>query len=180
MSCAVPPPPLVAVLALLQQLVPAYWQQPPAGCTTLLLLCVRVIVLQIHSLVCATGCGGNREPEPVEYDLDNEDEDWLKQYNLGRSKLSDIVFERMLWRLEVECAAATDAALVAAGEEEGALTWTLLVLRSLALPAWCGCMYVSWVMLLASLIWTIDRQAREADQVVHRSAALTEEHGSCE
>jgi Enhancer of polycomb-like len=51
----------------------------------------------------------------VEYDLDNEDEDWLRSYNLGRSRLSDVTFELMLHRLEVECAAATDNALAAAG-----------------------------------------------------------------
>jgi hypothetical protein len=78
----------------------------------------------------------------VEYDLDNEDEDWLKQYNLGRSKLSDIVFERMLWRLEVECAAATDTALVAAGMDDGRLgNRLLLMMQSLALPeCWEFCL----------------------------------------
>ncbi|WIA18855.1 hypothetical protein OEZ85_003533 [Tetradesmus obliquus] len=61
------------------------------------------------------GCGGNKEPEPVEYDLDNEDEDWLATYNLGRTRLNDVLFERMLWKLELECAAATEHALTAAG-----------------------------------------------------------------
>lgn len=63
--------------------------------------------------------GGAREPEPVEYDLDNEDEDWLKQYNIGRSKISDMLFEKMLWKLELACAEATDAALTAAGNSRG-------------------------------------------------------------
>lgn len=62
-----------------------------------------------------TGVGGAREPDPVEYDLDNEDEDWLKTYNLGRNKLSDQLFEKMLWKLELACAEATDSALTAAG-----------------------------------------------------------------
>jgi hypothetical protein len=61
------------------------------------------------------GCGGNKETEPVEYDLDNEDEDWLATYNLGRTRISDVLFERMLWKLELECAAATEHALTAAG-----------------------------------------------------------------
>jgi hypothetical protein len=51
----------------------------------------------------------------VEYDLDNEDEDWLRQYNLGRNKLNDLLFEKMLWKLELACAEATDSALTAAG-----------------------------------------------------------------
>jgi hypothetical protein len=60
--------------------------------------------------------GGAREPDPVEYDLDNEDEDWLRTYNLGRNKLHDLLFEKMLWKLELACAEATDSALTAAGE----------------------------------------------------------------
>jgi hypothetical protein len=70
-----------------------------------------------HAIVrYAAGCGGHKEPEPVEYDLDNEDEDWLATYNLGRTRISDVLFERMLWKLELECAAATEHALTAAGE----------------------------------------------------------------
>lgn len=61
------------------------------------------------------GVGGAREPDPVEYDLDNEDEDWLRTYNLGRNKLHDLLFEKMLWKLELACAEATDNALTAAG-----------------------------------------------------------------
>lgn len=69
-------------------------------------------------VVFVVGVGGAREPDPVEYDLDNEDEDWLKQYNLGRNKLGDLLFEKMLWKLELACAEATDSALTAAGEVE--------------------------------------------------------------
>jgi hypothetical protein len=66
-------------------------------------------------VISFAGCGGNKEPEPVEYDLDNEDEDWLTTYNLGRTRIGDVLFERMLWKLELECAAATEHALTAAG-----------------------------------------------------------------
>lgn len=69
--------------------------------------------LLLHTF--ASGVGGAREPDPVEYDLDNEDEDWLKTYNLGRNKLTDVQFEKMLWQLELACAEATDSALTAAG-----------------------------------------------------------------
>ncbi|KAJ9534946.1 hypothetical protein QJQ45_029617 [Haematococcus lacustris] len=40
--------------------------------------------------------------ESVEYDLDNEDEDWLEALNCGGAcRLSDTKFESMLWRLEL-------------------------------------------------------------------------------
>jgi hypothetical protein len=58
--------------------------------------------------------------------LDNEDEDWLKTYNLGRNKLTDVQFEKMLWKLELACAEATDSALTAAGgggARRGWLRW---------------------------------------------------------
>jgi hypothetical protein len=76
-----------------------------------LAVCLRIISF--------AGCGGNKEPEPVEYDLDNEDEDWLTTYNLGRTRIGDVLFERMLWKLELECAAATEHALTAAGAPGG-------------------------------------------------------------
>lgn len=47
----------------------------------------------------------------MEYDLDNEDEDWLKHYNIGRSRLNDVLFEKMLYKLELACAKATDKVL---------------------------------------------------------------------
>lgn len=43
----------------------------------------------------------------VEYDLDNEDEDWWAAYNSnGNVKLSAEKFEKMLFRLEVACSEA--------------------------------------------------------------------------
>jgi len=93
----------------------------------------------------------------VEYDLDNDDEDWLEKYNTGGTKIrweglsgwgrrqssfwamqppeprrptdspttthrstnrctdSDTKFERMLWKLELACAEATEDALLRAG-----------------------------------------------------------------
>ncbi len=51
----------------------------------------------------------------MEYDLDNEDEDWLATVNLGGSRLPPEKLERMLWRLELACSEATEGALTAAG-----------------------------------------------------------------
>lgn len=81
--------------------------------------------------------GGAREPDPIEYDLDNEDEDWLKQYNLGRNKLNDMLFEKMLWKLELVCAEATDSALTAAG------TATVAVTHMSLLCPLCGVCFLS-------------------------------------
>jgi enhancer of polycomb-like protein len=44
----------------------------------------------------------------VEYDLDNEDEDWLENYNDGSEVLSAEKFEEMLWKLELACAEANE------------------------------------------------------------------------
>ncbi|CEG00330.1 Enhancer of polycomb-like, N-terminal [Ostreococcus tauri] len=44
----------------------------------------------------------------VEYDLDNEDEDWLENYNDGADVLSAEKFEEMLWKLELACSEANE------------------------------------------------------------------------
>lgn len=46
--------------------------------------------------------------EVVEYDLDNEDEDWLEKYNDGQNRLPAEKFEHMLWKLEVACGDANE------------------------------------------------------------------------
>ncbi len=61
------------------------------------------------------GGTGYLPPDVVEYDLDNEDEDWLAQYNIGGTRLPADKFERILWKLELGCAEATDNALQQAG-----------------------------------------------------------------
>ena len=47
----------------------------------------------------------------VEYDLDNEDEDWLTAYNDGQNRLPAEKFEAMIWKLEVCCGEATEIAM---------------------------------------------------------------------
>ena len=47
----------------------------------------------------------------VEYDLDNEDEDWLTTYNDGQNRLPAEKFEAMIWKLEVCCGEATETAM---------------------------------------------------------------------
>jgi hypothetical protein len=43
--------------------------------------------------------GSAGDDDFVEYDLDNEDENWLQTYNAADERLSDMKFERMLRRL---------------------------------------------------------------------------------
>mmetsp|Transcript_10912 Transcript_10912/g.40061 ORF Transcript_10912/g.40061 Transcript_10912/m.40061 type:complete len:541 (-) Transcript_10912:3027-4649(-) len=45
----------------------------------------------------------------VEYDLDDEDEEWLKTFNNNRNLLAEDKFENMIYRLELACGQATDA-----------------------------------------------------------------------
>ena len=47
----------------------------------------------------------------VEYDLDNDDEDWLTAYNDGQNRLPAEKFEAMIWKLEVRCGEATEIAM---------------------------------------------------------------------
>ncbi len=65
-------------------------------------------------LCCWWPDGGYLTDDYVEYDLDNEDEDYFEGSGL-MDKVTADKFERMLWRLELACAEATDAALSAAG-----------------------------------------------------------------
>lgn len=51
----------------------------------------------------------------VEYDLDEEDEEWLIKYNDGQERLIAEKLEFMIMTLEHICAEVTDKALVAAG-----------------------------------------------------------------
>eukprot|EP00894_Picocystis_sp_ML_P002492 jgi/Pico_ML_1/53009/g3631.t1 len=51
----------------------------------------------------------------VEYDLDEEDEEWLVKYNDGQERLSGEKLEFMIMKLEHICAEITDKAFVAAG-----------------------------------------------------------------
>eukprot|EP01025_Chloroclados_australasicus_P044792 TRINITY_DN4880_c1_g2_i10.p1 TRINITY_DN4880_c1_g2~~TRINITY_DN4880_c1_g2_i10.p1 ORF type:complete len:517 (-),score=58.25 TRINITY_DN4880_c1_g2_i10:783-2228(-) len=57
------------------------------------------------------------EPVFVEYDIDQQDEEWLNKYNCGtfNDKLSPQMFEEVMWRLESMCAEATDKSLAACG-----------------------------------------------------------------
>ncbi len=59
------------------------------------------------------------DPVYCEYDLDNEDEDWLSSYDGGPGRLPATKFERMLWRLELANAEATQRAFHAPGTQPG-------------------------------------------------------------
>lgn len=50
-------------------------------------------------------------PEHVEYDLDNEDEDWLEKYNDGQNRLPAEKLEVMMWKLEIKCGEANDVSM---------------------------------------------------------------------
>ena len=47
--------------------------------------------------------------EAVEYDLDNDDEDWLEAYNDGQNRLPAEKLELMIWKLEIACGEANEA-----------------------------------------------------------------------
>eukprot|EP00983_Pelagomonas_calceolata_P132397 1161864-Pelagomonas_calceolata.AAC.18 len=69
----------------------------------------------VHLSHC-TGGVGYAQDDFVEYDLDTEDEKWLATYNRGSDlRLSDLKFERMLWRLELAWAEAIEGTLTPAG-----------------------------------------------------------------
>lgn len=59
---------------------------------------------------------GSPEDEFVEYDMDTEDEEWVKNFNKGQPRLAESKFERMVWKLELACSDATEKTLRAAGE----------------------------------------------------------------
>jgi enhancer of polycomb-like protein len=58
----------------------------------------------------------------VEYDLDNDDEDWLTEYNDGQNRLPAEKLESMIWKLEIHCGEANEIAMeitAAAATEKG-------------------------------------------------------------
>jgi len=62
------------------------------------------------------GCGGGLGASFVEYDCDTEDEAWLRNLNSGgQERMARATLERLLWRLELLNADATDGALSGAG-----------------------------------------------------------------
>lgn len=54
---------------------------------------------------------GYDDPTLVEYDIDTDDELWLKNFNKDQEKLTASKFEAMLWKLDVANAEATDKSL---------------------------------------------------------------------
>lgn len=57
-----------------------------------------------------------KDDDFVEYDLDNEDEDWLEVFNRKQdNRLSDMKFERMLWKLELAWAESAEVTLTPTG-----------------------------------------------------------------
>lgn len=71
---------------------------------------------QHQDAVYAGGTGYNNE-QYVEYDLDNDDEDWLDEFNKSDNRLSDAKFETMLWRLELACQAAIERHYISTGND---------------------------------------------------------------
>ncbi|GMH45154.1 hypothetical protein BSKO_13111 [Bryopsis sp. KO-2023] len=61
------------------------------------------------------GGTGFADNDFVEYDIDTEDEEWVENLNKGQPRLNEGKFERMLWKLELACSAATEKTLRAAG-----------------------------------------------------------------
>ena len=62
-----------------------------------------------------TGGIGYHDERFIEYDLDEEDAEWLDGLNRGQDRLPPRRMELLMWRLEVANAEATDRALAAAG-----------------------------------------------------------------
>jgi hypothetical protein len=82
------------------------------------------------SRLCSTGGVGLAKEDYVEYDLDNEDEDWLEAYNAGAAnRLSEEKFEQMLWRLETSNAEANQRVMNEPGAR-GAVDLAMRVPRS--------------------------------------------------
>ena len=73
---------------------------------------VCLSVCDAHTI---TGGVGYQDKDFVEYDMNVSDEEWLAAYNEGQERLPGRTFERMMWKLELECAKATEKTLRAAG-----------------------------------------------------------------
>ena len=59
---------------------------------------------------------GYHDERFIEYDLDEEDQEWLDGLNRGQDRLPARRMELLMWRLELANAEATDRALAAAGQ----------------------------------------------------------------
>lgn len=61
------------------------------------------------SILDAAGVGWQEEDE-VDYDLDEQDRQWLNAFNHGQERLPYRRMELLLWRLDTANAEATDSA----------------------------------------------------------------------
>lgn len=73
------------------------------------------------------GRGGNNYDDPtlVEYDLDSEDDAWLKKFNGPHERLSSEKFETMLWKLDVANGEATDKVFCFQGTVQKLVIWRI-------------------------------------------------------
>ena len=83
------------------------------------------------------GALGYWDDHAIEYDLSPEDKAWLADFNQGQNRLAPRRLELLLWQLEVCNSAATDQALVAAGERHMATTIQAQQSAPVSL-AWCS------------------------------------------
>lgn len=126
----------------------------------------------MYFMCVAAGVGWHEEDE-VDYDLDEQDRQWLTAFNHGQERLPYRRMELLLWRLDTANAEATDSAFAS---EPLLQLMTQMILNSPLCSSSCGLILL---LLLCLFCRHLQRRHMLAVQGVTTTICMCPHHGRC-